>query len=218
MPRRRRRFAALERQFRESGGTAAPGSRLAGYIDFKKGVNKIKVEKKLTGEQRKRYAFAILPFGVSPPANPTAADRYAAPITKYSNDARGSLGLTNAEMGYENVEEATKRNDNFYPAVMKVFVANGQTASPTSGITKKEYERQLGANYSFPFGRVLSGTKDKETGTTENALADVDEEDVKAKLSTKVKAVPLQSPSKIGSVTFLPEEFKAGRPDLASPP
>ncbi|GAA6621582.1 hypothetical protein [Scytonema sp. NUACC26] len=214
MPRRKPRFSQLERQYRDSGGTAEAGSRLAGYIKFKKGETKITVEKKLTSAQRKRYAWAILPFGVSPASTPTAADRYAAPITAYSNAARADLGLTNTECGYETVDAATNRDDNFYSAVMRVFVGTGGApTTPKSGVTGKDYTRIPGNTYSFPFGRVLSGTKDKKTAATETALDAVDEEDVKAKLSTLVKSKP-----NVRSVSFLAEEFKVGKPDLVSPP
>lgn len=213
MPRRRQRFSDLERQFRESGGVASPDSRLGGYIKFKKGEVKIKVESKLTGAQRKRYGFAILPFGVTPSDPVVAADRYAAPITAYSNSARTELGLTNSKCGFENVEAATKQDDNFYPAVIRVFVKSGGVSTPKSAVTGKEYNRVNGKTYSVPFGRDITSTVDKKTGTAETTVNEVDEEDKKASLATAVKAAN----NNVGSISFLPEEFKIGKPDLASP-
>ncbi len=211
MPRRRQRFSDLERQFRESGGVAAPGSRLAGYIDFKKGVNKITVEKKLTAAQRKRYGYAILPFGVSPEA--TTPDRYAAAITAYSNDQRTTLGLTEAKLGYEDIDASTIQSENFYPALLRVFVKSSDTkANPISGVTKKNYSRTPGASYSFPFGRTTSSVKDAKTGATETVIDAVDAQDVRQSIATFVR-----TRTNVTSVSYEPEVFKVGKPDLASP-
>lgn len=213
MPRRRQRFADLEKQFKASGGTAEPGSRLAGYINFKKGINTITVEKVLTGAQRKRYGYAILPFGVSPAD--TTPQRYAAGITAYSNAVRLTpLLLSDAKLGYETIDAGTEQSENFYPALLRVFVkTDGAKTNPTSGVTQKKYKRTPGSTYSFPFGRTTTGVKDADTGATETVLDKVDEEDVRKSLATGVRAVPL-----VASVSYEPEVFKVGRPDLSSPP
>ncbi|MBG1268246.1 hypothetical protein [Nostoc sp. WHI] len=215
MPRRRQRFADLERQFRESGGTAAPGSRLAGYIDFKKGINTIEVTKKLTAAQRKRYGFAILPFGVSPEdATPT---RYAAAITSYSNAGRTALALSDAKLGYENINASTEQSDNFYPALLRVFVKSSDTkTNPISGITKKKYSRTPGISYSFPFGRTLTSVTDAKTGATESTIDKVDAEDVRKSLSSSLKSN--SATNNVTSISYEPEVFRVGKPDLASPP
>ncbi|MCC5620714.1 hypothetical protein [Nostoc sp. CHAB 5715] len=212
MPRRRRRFSDLERQFRESGGTAAPGSRLAGYIDFKKGINKIEVTKKLTTAERKRYGFAIIPFGTTPEdSTPT---RYAAPITAYSNAGRASLNLTDAKVGYEPITGGTEQSENFYPAVLRVFKKTSDTkTTPISGVTKKEYTRTAGVTYSIPFGRTVTAVKDAKTDATESVLDKVDAEDVRKSLSVFLKTQP-----GVASISYEPEVFKVGKPDLASPP
>lgn len=218
MPRRRNRFAQLEKQFRESGGTAAPGSRLAGYIDFKKGINKIEVKVKLTAAQRKRFGFGILPFGLSVPASPTDADRYAAPITAYSNAIRVDLSLSDNECGYANIVSATRQADNFYPALMRVFVAtpNAAKTTPISGVTKKEYTRTPGKSASIPFGRTVTSTADARTGATETVLDAVDQEDVRLSLALQAKAG--SGTNKATSVSFEPEVFRRGKPDLEPPP
>ncbi len=214
MPRRRRRFSDLERQFRDSGGTAEAGSRLAGYIDFKKGINRIEVTKKLTAAERKRYGFGILPFGLSAPE--VTPKRYAAPITAYSNGQRATLGLTDAKLGYADIDAGTEQSENFYPALLRVFVRAGDTkTNPISAITKKKYSRTPGATYSFPFGRTISSVKDAKTGTSESQLDDVDAEDVRKSLTADLKALPADK--KITSISYEPEVFKVGKPDLASP-
>lgn len=216
--RRRRRFSDLERLFRESGGTAEPGSRLAGYIDFKKGINRVKQrqERKLTAAQRKRYGYAILPFGVSPGATPGPEDRYAAPITAYSNDHRRSAGLSDAELGYADVVAVTRQQDIFFPALCKFFINFGTPLSPVSGVTKKEYKRKDGRSITVPFGRTVTNTTDEKTGAVETTVNDVDYEDMRSSLALQLKNKVVDN-NIITSVSFEPEIWRTGRPDLASP-
>lgn len=204
MPRRRQRFSDLERQFRESGGTAAPGSRLAGYIAFKRGESQIKITKKLTAEQRKRFGFAVLPFNKPVSATPTPADRLAAPITAYSNTGRIALGLTDTDCGYANVSETTQQSPNFYPALLRVFVPSSTVPlTPLSAVTKKEYNRIPGSSYGIPFGRL-------------SAQAATDTEEVRrAALANAARGAG--GSLKASSVSYEPEVFKSGRANLVSP-
>jgi hypothetical protein len=212
MPRRRQRFSDLERQFRESGGIAAPGSRLAGYIAFKKGESKIEVKKKLTGAERKRYGFAVIPFGLNPDA--TTPKRYAASLTSYSNVGRTALGVTDNKAGYENITASTIQSENYYPALLRVFVKSSDTkTTPVSAVTQKEYSRTAGSTYSFPFGRTTTDVVDTTTGTAKATLDSVDAEDVRKSLATFVKGKP-----NVASISYEPEVFKVGKQDLVSPP
>lgn len=216
MPRRRQRFAALERQFRESGGQAAAGSRLAGYIDFKLGKSQIKVSRVLTAEQRKRFGYAILPFSLSVSATPDPFERYAAAITAYSNAGRRDLGLSDNECGYENIDASTTQDDNFYPALIRCFIPTGDTReSPVSAITRKEYKRRVGRSVSIPFGRTTTSVQDAKTGQTETTINDADQLDVRNSLAQKAKVG--SGTTKALSVSFEPEVFKVGKPNLASP-
>lgn len=200
--RRRQRFSDLERQFRESGGVAAPGSRLAGYIDFKQGKSQIKVTQKLTSAQRKRFGFGVLPFNLA--VDTTTPERYTAPITAYSNGIRAEIGLTNTNLGYVNIDGTTVQSENFYPALLRVFIptAGATPLTPISAITKKEYTRTPGRSGSIPFGRAggTPGTDVEETRRADLATA--------AKNNAGVKAT---------SVSYDPEVFKVGKPDLVSP-
>lgn len=202
MPRRRQRFSDLEKQFRESGGVAAPGSKLAGYIEFKAGRSKIDVNVRLTAAQRKRFGFGVIPFNLPVAATPV---RVAAPITAYSNDGRTDLGLTDADLGYANIDANTAQLENFYPALLRCFVptAGATPLTPISAITKKEYRRIPGRSYSIPFGRA-GGTPATDT-----------EETRKAALITEAKAGA--GTNKATGVSYEPEVFKVGKPDLASP-
>lgn len=218
--RRRRRFSDLEKQFRESGGTAAPGSRLAGYIDYKKGINKVEIRdtRKLTAAQRKRYGYAIVPFGLTVPATVTSGDRYAASITAYSNQYRKEAGLTDNELGYQDIVGATIQSEIFFPALCRFFINFGTTLSPTSGIVKKEYKRKDGRTITVPFGRTMSDVTDATTGATEATLDDVDYQDVRTSLALALKGKVVGGTTNvITSVTFEPEVWKVGKSDLASP-
>lgn len=217
--RRRNRFSRLEQQFRESGGQAAPGSKLAGYIDFKKGINKVEVRdaRKLTSAQRTRYGYAVLPFGLSVIGTITDADRYAAAVTQYSLSFRTEIGLSLGELGLEEIVAATQQADEFYPALVKPFINFGTEITPVSGITKKEYSRKDGRSITLPFGRTATSVTDAKTGTTDSSIDDVDYNDMRSSLLVKLKNKSVTS-GKITSVSFEPEVWKSGRATLASPP
>lgn len=206
MPRRRRRFSDLERQFRDSGGVAEPGSRLAGYIEFKKGLRKIDVNVVLTAQQRARVGFGILPFNLAPSDPVVPANRYAAPITNYSNGLRTTIGLTNLDLGYADIDASTNQTNDFYPALLKVFVptANAAPLTPISGVTGKEYTRKAGRSATVPFGRTTAG-------------AQTDTEETRKRLLIVAAKTGTGADSKATSASYEPEIFKSGRAPLASP-
>jgi hypothetical protein len=207
MPRRRQRFSDLERQFRESGGVAAPGSRLAGYIAFKKGESKIKVAKQITSD-----GYAVIPFGLSVASNTPL--RYAAGVTFFSDKGRKALNVSDNRVGYENISATTIQSENYYPALLRVFVKSSNTkTTPISAVTKKEYSRTPGSNYSFPFGRTITSVKDATSGVDESDLQNVDAEDVRKSLVSFVKVQ-----GNVTSISYEPEVFKVGKQDLISPP
>lgn len=204
MPRRRQRFSDLERQFRESGGQAAAGSRLAGYIAFKRGESQIQITQKLTSDERKRFGFAIIPFNKPATNTPPPEDRVAAPITAYSNAGRATVGLTDAILGYTPIVAETQQVPNFYPALLRVFVATSQTVTtPISAITKKPYNRTAGKSYGVPFGRLAASAATDTEEVRRSALA------TQAKTGT--------GGIRARSVSYEPELFKPGRSSLASP-
>lgn len=205
MPRRGRRFTQLERALKLAHGNPEPGSPLAHYKDFKDGKVKIDVKVKLTAAQRQRFGFGILPFNVAPADPVLPTDRYAAPITAYSNAGRTDLGLINNQLGYATIDADTRQNDNFYPALLRVFVptSGAEPTTPISAITKEEYTRRPGKSYSIPFGR-----------TTANAKVDT-EEGRRAALAADAKKG--SGTNQASSVSYEPEVFKIGKPDLVSP-
>ncbi|NJO64205.1 MAG: hypothetical protein HC836_40350 [Richelia sp. RM2_1_2] len=212
MPRRRQRFSNLERQFRDAGGVADDGSRLAGYIKFKKGETRIKIDNNLTAAQRKRFAFAILPFNIEVAATEAERIRYAAPITQYSHSARItaplSAALSNAKLGYEDVDETTMQAGNFFPALLRIFVkdnANGALTTKLSAVTGKGYKTYEGKSYSIPFGRTIAGLANAN-------IVSVSEETVRKNLTSELKEI-----AQVGSVSYDPEVFRSGSTILASP-
>lgn len=182
MPRNRSRFADLERQFRESGGVAAPGSRLAAYIEYKSGKTKATRRKPaLTAAQRKRFGVSLVPFNKEQGAAVDQTERYVSSITSYSLNGAKSLGLnTGTDLGYENQVVGGKSaitGGGYYPAILRPFVPAAGVAptTPLSGITKKEYKYQSGSSYGIPFGK-----------RTANADTDC-EEDRRVALSATVR-------------------------------
>ncbi len=212
MPRRKQRFSDLERQFRDAGGVAAPGTRLAGYIDFKNGKNKIEVKNKVPAADRKRFGYAILPFGKRARTDAAVQDRYIAPITQYSNNGRRLLQLSDAQCGYDNIDPVNQKGKNFYPAIIRPVIVNttptDTDATPLSGVTKKNYNRPfVGKSFGIPFGRTITGID----GAT---LVNVSEDEVKDALTVAIKGV---AAANVRSVSYLPEEFKSPEQELTSP-
>lgn len=206
MPRRRQRFADLERQFRNNGGVADPDSDLGRYIAFKQGKRRIQVKRPVLASERKRFVHAILPFNLYEGATIEATDYYAAPITLYSERGRRTFaGITNVDWGYTDVTADTKRNDNFYPALIKVKVITNPSEAPepeVSGITGRPYKVKVGRSYSIPFGK--------------RATAPVQgEENRRLELTELMKAVDTIT---TGSFSYEPEIFRIGAPDPEAVP
>jgi hypothetical protein len=208
MARRRNRFKRLDADYRATrGNIPAENTELTNYIEWRKGNRKITVSKTLTAAERKRFGFKILPFNVEIGTTPLTTDYYAAPITAYSNAGRTTLSLSNTDLGYADIDGDTIQDENFYPALLRVFVKGNATSTPvekTSDITGNSYKRHEGSSYSIPFGRSLTGDDDGSLNTS-------GENDTKNALITQLKAV-----ATVGSVSYDPEIFRSGR-ILASP-
>lgn len=206
MPRRRQRFADLERQFRNNGGVAAPDSDLGRYIDFKKGLRKITVKRPVLASERKRYVHAILPFNLFQGATIARTHYHAAPITLYSERGRRTItDLSDLDLGYTAVDADTVRNDNFYPALIKVKVITNPADAPEaeiSGVTGRRYKVKVGRSYSIPFGRQVASVTEGE-------------EDRRQAIAEILKSTTVVS---VGSVSYEPEIFRIGAPDPEAVP
>jgi len=194
MPRNKRQFSFLERALKIAGGTPTAGSVLDHYLKFKTGVNK-RNSGKIPADARKLVSYSLAPFGGPDAlAATTAAKRYRANLSKFSNDWRKGAGaISNAEIGYEKNDSLNQIDSSYYPAQMKVFVPDGGAAATattkTSGITKRVYKSKAGKSYTIPFGAVVTKTDQNEYREQMKALGD------KAKTAGAT------------SVTFVPEEW-----------
>lgn len=201
MPRKRPRFADLEKQFRQAGGVAAPGSALAKFIDFKSGKTKVERRKttKLTAAERKRYGISLMPFNLDFPEAPTQANRYIASITGWSQEGRKALALTDADLGYgkQTVANVTAQTEAaYYPALLRPSVPTGAAAREvTSSITGNKVNYVEANAYSIPFGRTTAGGAADSEEERRNVLTGV------AKNATKAPR----------SVGYEPEVFRGSR-------
>lgn len=208
MPRRRSRFSNLEAEFRSNGGgTPAPGSRLAKYIDFKTGKTKVDRRKAaLTDAQRTRFGISLLPFNIDAPATPTQADRYKTSITAYSNTGRTELGLSDAELGYGAQTAGSvdaKGDPSYYPALLRPAIKGTvEDKTATSAITGAKYYYKEHRLLGVPFGR-----------RTTSAAAD-SEEDQRSKLAIAAKA----GTTKATSVGYDPEVWRGKKAPLPELP
>lgn len=205
MARRKRRFSRLNEMYRAARGeveNAAP--ELKNYGDFLKGVRKIKQTQVVSSADRRRYGVAIVPFNVYISGTPDATDRLIASITKYSNDGRKStaVGLSDADLGYESIDESTGDNPAFYPALIRFFVKTSAGTAPgskVSDITGTPYTRFAGKSFSVPFGRTSDTTQA--------------EEEVRKSIVVKLRAS-----ASVTGISYEPELFRTSRPVLSNPP
>lgn len=211
MPRRRNRFADLERQLRAAGGVAAAGSRLGNFADFKAGKRKIKISVVLSAADKKRYAYGAYPFNVSVPASPTAADLFQVTITKYSTNLMRDGGVKDNDLGLVLKTDTVSPTvePQYYPALIKAFFPTSATAgtvTKTSDITGDSYKRVAGKSASAPFGRQIKA-KDAKTADATATLVGSEEEDVKKYLMDLLKG-DAQDTAKASSVSYEPEVFR----------
>ena len=209
MPRRRNRFADLERQLRAAGGSAAAGSRLGNFADFKAGKRKIKIDQVPDRALMNRTAFAAYPFNVSVPASPTAADRFMVTVTTYSKDQIKDKGVSKADLGWDEFVAGNTVEPQYYPSLIKCFTPASTTAvaaPKVSGITGDSYKKMPGKSASAPFGRTLAAL-DKKTAEATGALTASEEEDVRKHLTNKLTSgAPVGK--KATSVSYEPEVFR----------
>lgn len=218
MPRRRNRFAELEKQLRAAGGVAAAGSRLGNFADFKAGKRKITVSKKLTKEDKERFAYGLFPFNVGAAATPTKADRYQATVTRYSLAGAGDKGLSLADLGWDEADETNKIEADYYPALIIGFTPTaGAAIDPkVSDITGDKYRKVPGRSFSLPFGRTVAAV-DAITGAATGTVNGSDEEDVRKHLALKLKATALGTKA-CSSVSYQPEVFRGKRSAIQAGP
>ncbi len=170
MPRYKSRFSDLEKQLRNNGNVATPGTVLGNYADFKAGKRKAERRKTISAAEkaakRNRLGLSLAPFILDFVAGQD--NRFIASITQWSNTVRNpGLGLGDNELGYDRqvVGGVSAKNDEaFYPALVKpsIPVAGAAPLTPKSGITGVEYNYVPSNSYGIPFGRIDAGSSEQE--------------------------------------------------------
>lgn len=203
MPRYKQRFSDLEKQLRNNGNVATPGTILGNYADFKAGKRKAERRKVASATEkaakRNRLGISLAPFNLDFVAG--QANRYIASITEWSNTIRVTLTLSDPDLGYgrQVVTNVPAKNDEaFYPALIKpsIPVAGVAPSTPKSGITGLEYNYVPCNAYSIPYGRIDAGSSEQEL-----RLIHAD-------------AISTAAPT-TRSIGYDPEIFRGGKPALA---
>lgn len=173
MSRYGRRFSDLDKQLRNNGNVATPGTVLGNYAEFKAGTRKAERRKVVTEAdkalKRNRLGLSLAPFNLDFVAGQD--NRYIASITEWSNTARNpGMGLSDAELGYARQVVAgvsAKSDEAFYPALVRpsVPIAGAAPLTPKSGITGVEYNYVPCNAYSIPYGRIDAGSSEQERRT-----------------------------------------------------
>ncbi|MBD1921747.1 hypothetical protein H6F77_11655 [Microcoleus sp. FACHB-831] len=210
MPRRRNRFADLERMLRQSGGIAAAGSRVGNFAAFKAGTRKIKITQKPTAADKVRVTFGLLPFNSHVPETVTDADRYIGVITAGSLAMAKSGGLAKTDLGLDETKDATVLEENYYPALVRAFFAESATVAAiekTSDITGDKYMKVPGKSMSAPFGRTIAAL-DAKKGSATASLVNSEEEDVKKHVQAILKDDKKGTLGAARSVSYDPEVFR----------
>ena len=207
MPRRRSRFARLERDLRNQAFNPTKGTNAAEFFNFLKGINKIKQTKPATGAEKAPKKVAIYPFNksVSDVVDPKQAfltffSTMSDAVVETQFNLKGKLGHIKFD------PKVSQRHPNFYPALLRIFLKNpnqAAPATPTSGILKKQYNRYLGRSYAYPFGRdatLIAGVP----------FSSISEQDSLDALKDVVTAK-----TKLATMSYEPEEFGSPERDAA---
>ncbi len=207
MPRKRYRYAALDKKLRDSEGNIPAGSKLDNFLKFRTGVNKITINNKPNEGDRKRYGMALHPFAIAG-NDATANGRYKVGITSYSYTAINSIGLNDSDVGIFFIQGGEEEDVNFYPALIKPSLKAGSytaNANKRSAVTGEVYNYVPTRTFSIPFGRTTQAA-DALDGTPTNNIAASEELDVLRHLKTQIESGP-QSAS-LKSIGYEPEVFK----------
>lgn len=207
MPRKRQRFSRLNAELKASLGTAAAGTRAADYLNFLKGVSRIRQPRRPNSASMARFGVGVIPFGITPVATPVA---YLASMTNQAEQIRllftGAANENN--YGIKNKDPLTKPDPLFFPAQVKIFATvPGAASTPeTSRVLPNQgtYKSVKGRSGSVPFGRTVTGIGDAISGTAETAIGDVDEEDVKRSLAAALKGA-VGTGYKVKGISFVSE-------------
>jgi|GEM_PF-3463435 len=218
MPRKRNRFGKLHQSLKQSGYTATSGP--AGeYLNYLKGVNKLVVPRKPTGQYLKLFSVGVTPFGEEPNTG-TANTALQANMTVQADLIKALFTTaTDASFGIERDLTKTQIDLTFYAAECQITVVPTAAAGATkvaaiSTITKQSYKKYPGIRSgSIPYGRTTTAPAAQTEGSTPTTptLATVAEEDVRKSLMLSLAKKTIGGSYQIFGLHFIPEEFVEGR-------
>lgn len=129
------------------------------FVGFLDGTNKKNVERKASGEQLKRHAVTVVPFGIVPSAAAAAAaDNFRCSATKQALEIAKTIDANLAVFGIEGTPAAgSVSNPNFFPAlaVITLIDPNNPIASTSnrSRYSNRPIDLKRTRSGSIPFGR-----------------------------------------------------------------
>lgn len=183
MPRQSRKYRALQSALKLTGGTAAPASPAANYLEFKAGRRKLNQRKaiRLSGALMQRLKVRLYPFEQPETALdglvPISRNAFMGYITRSSDFFRrkvtptpappagttypvaGTGGtISDAEAGYLGDTVTATENGSYFSAILRCNFSSGIPVNRTnSGVTGRDYKARpntIGA--SIPFGRTAA--------------------------------------------------------------
>lgn len=210
MPRDKQRFSDLQRQLKQGNYSQTSGDAFE-YLQYLKGINKLKVERKPDSKYLQRFNVGVIPFDVAFVAA-DAEKHWQAAMTILADNIRiefntvAPIALFGIEIDLSKCEQV----NGFYPALARITVKPlSQTTKDekTSGITKRKYKSFKTRTGSIPFGRSLVGVKQPD-GSAETDLGDVESEQVEKSILAALKGTNTTTYQCTG-ISFVPEEHPA---------
>lgn len=155
---KRRRFNRLRQSLKlNAGGTATAGSPIDLFQGYLNGTRTKTYSTLPTTSKKGKKSDVWLNIFSSPSST---SETYQAALHARPKDYMDELDLTDTKLGYLAVGSNAIIDNGFSPAKMVVLVPpiTAPTAKVTGFYSGRKYLPKGGATYTFPFGRVGSGT------------------------------------------------------------
>lgn len=178
------------------------------FVGFLEGTNTKEVQRKASGEQRKRHVVAVIPFSEIPSAaTAVATDYYLCTATKQALGIAKTIDSNLAKFGIEATPAAGNvSSSNFFPALAVVTLINATNpiASTTnrSRYSNKPIDLKATRSGSIPFGRNKTASVTSDYNSQVQVIAG------EARGKT-------YGEGKVSSISFQPEIFKPSGAALA---
>lgn len=178
-------------------------------------ASKITHPRKPASTELNRVNVAVIPFGQSTDA--TVANSYRIVTATVQALKIAKLFDTNTETSaFGLLLDSTGKTEDanlVRPALCRVTLSQkaGTPTSKTSSRTSRTYKAKNTRSGSIPFGRTTSvaTVTDKKSGATETTVAEIDYNDSRSSIETKVRGTDLGTLK--ASVGFKPEIWKLGK-------